>query len=201
MINHEHKCIFIHIPKCGGSSVERHIDNRDWWVHAPAEKHLTANDARNKYAQYWDDYFKFSIVRNPYDIEVSWYHFKKHPFIHGREIGFSEFIKDESINTVAKISHGLTDKRWENIIPSVTDCYEYLSIDDTIAMDYIGKLENIRQDFNTICDKIGIPRQQLLHVNKTNHKHYTEYYDDETKQIVAEKYAKDIEYFGYEFGE
>ena len=129
----------------------------------------------------YSDYFKFAFVRNPWDRVVSWYCFEKKKFTNKKRdltnVNFAKYIRN-----------------YENIWAGG---FQYES---TKCCNFIGRYENIQEDFNTICDKIKIPQQKLPHKNKTKHKHYTEYYDDETKQIVAEKYAKDIEYFGYEFG-
>jgi hypothetical protein len=69
-------------------------------------------------------------------------------------------------------------------------------------MDFIARFENRNKDLEYISNKIGFNID--ANTKRRHHrrkKHYTEYYDDETREIVAKRYAKDIDYFGYRFGE
>jgi len=199
MISHKHKFIFIHINKTGGSSIERAIDpsipthnNKTNRVCPSATvgntyhetKHFPARKMWANHPDCFDLYFKFTFVRNPWATEASLYNwFKFIGVARGTKLSFKEFLYQR-----VKLK-----RMGFRIMLGNSKQYS--------LMDYIGRFENLQEDFNIICDKIGIPQQQLPHKNKIKHKHYTEYYDDETRQIVAEKYAEDIEYFGYKFGE
>lgn len=68
-------------------------------------------------------------------------------------------------------------------------------------MDYICRLEQIKSDFQKVILNLGLNRElfELPHTNQTERKHYSHYYDDKIRQIVAEKYQTDIEKFGYFF--
>mgnify|MGYP003329617548 CR=1 FL=1 len=66
--------------------------------------------------------------------------------------------------------------------------------------DFIGRFENLQEDFDKLCDLTSLPKKELPYKNATQHFSYENYYDDETRAIVAKKYAKDIECFGYKFG-
>ena len=180
MICHKYKCIFIHAPRTGGTSIEFSFGQDVFFK----KKHLKASEVFNEVGEKgWRDYFKFTFVRNPWDRVVSLFcmpAFKKINLLSGKDL-------------VYFLNH-YKPYYWEH----GAQCSDYIDRDD---LDFIGKFESRSLDLKKIQDVIKCPSLSIIHQKKTDHKHYTEYYDDETKQIVAEKYAKDIEYFGYEFGE
>ena len=165
--------------------VDRRYGNADY-----LEQHSKYKDIK----EYFDknnlnikNYFKFSFMRNPWERRISQYKYAKKMVKQPRGdwaieislMSFYEFIKERNDSQLNWVS----DKK------------------NNVAVDFLGAGKNLQKEFNIVCDKIGIPKQELPRRNATKHKHYTEYYDEETKQIVANKCAKDIEYFGYKFGE
>ena len=194
IISPKYKFVFIATEKTGCTSVSNSLENiddtkkiignlvpkdRNNYLYS---KHTSCSEFTNNHSDF-NDYFKFAFVRNPWDRVVSWYFFSKTSSYESRNtsnISFKEFIKIKS-----NVWKGPQQNQY----------------DFTKCCDFIGRFENLQQDFNIICDKIKIPQQQLLSKNKSKHKSYTEYYDDETRQLVADRFAKDIEYFGYKFGE
>ena len=199
IISPKYKFIFLSTMKTGGTSLNQaliKIDDPDKKVYDLDEndpmlpknydrkfyKHSSCFDLQeDKYK----NYLKFAFVRNPWDRVLSWFFF------------YSRFNVMKNLST--------KDETFNDFILNKSKSYRWGGDNQsqhnfTKCCDFIGRYENLQEDFNIICDKIKIPRQELPHFNKTKHKHYTEYYDDETREIVAEKYAKDIEYFGYKFG-
>lgn len=174
MVSHRHKCIFIHIPKTGGMSVENcfleSLGLRFYLSEAPPlllshnknmsiGPHSLAHLAPLEYVKYsyitqeqFNDYFKFSIIRNPYERAVSIYkHFQYH-----RILSFTKFIKYEF------------PKLMENMHYFVKPQSEYLFDEKgTLLVDYVGVFENLEKELDSIQIKISHPIADLKHINKS----------------------------------
>lgn len=83
VFNDKIKVIFIHIPKTGGTSIEnalncKEIKNGYGVINNKAIHHYSWKEYKNKYPKRFKNYYKFTIVRNPYDKILSDYYYLKH---------------------------------------------------------------------------------------------------------------------------
>lgn len=132
--------------------------------------------------------FKFTIVRNPFSRVVSAFFYLKSLGILGQNKLFQEFIKTDFLKKGVK-----TNPHFHQQYPSAF--HQHVQF-----IDYIAKLENIKEDWKFIASKINCS-DKIPHKNISKHKPYQEYYDKETIKIVEEIYREDLERFGYKFGD
>lgn len=199
------KILFIHIQKTGGSCIEHILLQNVPGVQKIFGMHDHARWCRQRMpADIWNEAFKFAFVRNPWDRLVSWYSMieqraaakprhelnKLLQYASATAPTFSDFI--EKCTATIFDNDGIKSFMF-NQIDYITD------ENGGLIVDFVGRHERFSQDMEEVLNKLGIKGYDIPHINKSKHTHYSHYYTERTRQIVAERYARDIEYFGYRF--
>lgn len=190
-IDNIQKFIYVHIPKCGGNSIKEALG-------------LEGHDHRGIVEVNGDisNYFKFTFVRNPWDRFVSGYEYLKQGGIRQMlpDTNWDDYFENR-VNFYPSFKEFVKSKEWVSSgWLHFTPQYDFINISNNICMDFIGKVENMQDDYDTICKAIGLKSSVLKRTNRSKRRNYEEYFDDESRKIIAEEYEKDIKYFDYSFG-
>lgn len=215
LISHGHKFITIDIPKAGSRSLresllplgivdihgEPNLDS-EFYQHdgvIRAKKQFIKNNWN------WNDYFKFTIVRNPWDRYFSFFKYFK-------SYGEKYLRKDESINWgEPEINQGqlcvklFKNKDDQTVLKNIIlnnnsqDSY-YSDADGEIIVDHIARFENFKNEFIFLCEQVGIKAPDLQHGNKSNHSlNMYEIYNQDLIDLVRQKESSVINLKDYKF--
>jgi len=184
MVSDQFKCIFIEVPKTASNSVRAILGS-------PPRPHLNLwQVAQEVDRERFNSYFKFGFVRNPWDRAVSLYERREGLQLRNR-MSFDEFI-DWMPFASSTCMHP---------VPHRYQLDWFVNPHGDVIADFIGRYESIEHDWTRVAGRLGIdaplPR---VNVNTEKNRHYTEYYNERTRALVASRFAVDIEHFGYEFG-
>lgn len=127
----------------------------------------------------WSSYYKFSFERNPWDRQVSFYQFRivdKH-----KKLTFEQFLKKKR--------------------KAYVDNWGIYAIGEEVCTDFLGRYERLADDFQHVIDHLGLPDSLALpNLNAGSAREdYRTYYDDGSRQRVADWYQKEIELLDYAF--
>lgn len=189
----DRKAIFVHIPKCAGVAVNRTLFGNLAGGHTTLDEYLNIFEPACI-----NHYFKFTIVRNPWDRLVSAFFFLKNGGMDKKDrAGFvKEFGHLTDFKSFVKIWVNKDNIwRWHQFRPQF---HYMLETREKIRLDFVAFLENIDLDFPRIARRMGLDCS-LPKSNSSDHGSYMDYYDDETANIVANAYAEDIRMLGYNF--
>ncbi len=218
MISHHHKCIFVHIPKAAGTSIGKKLgiyddsgagrqDHRSIKYLTPISPELILNAYKKPYARtlylhfrdrlagkdfvnqkQLDSYFKFTFVRNPWARVFSWYR---------NVLNDPNHLKTYSVPEDSSLAWFVENRLY------TVDSQQFFIRDlkDQVKMDFIGRYENLHEDFTFVCKQLGIEDTVLPEETRIGTPSYIAAYEDKSIATVARAFSEDIEMFDYEFGD
>ena len=193
MISHANRCIYIHIPKTAGTSIEKKLGLFDD-LEPGVQDHRTIRELEEAstppLSSLEKPYFSFTFVRNPWARAFSWYRNVIEDVNHQKEGGiasdcpFPDFLKRHGDSWALRPqTHWITDRSGD------------------IPLDFVGRFERLEDDFAYVCSVLEIedPALPQIMLRKGPQPCYVDYYDPELVDLVARRYREEIELFGYAF--
>ena len=223
LISHLNRFIFTKTIKTAGTSVESYFEpfcmapgewtkshGRDEYVsetgiigargshdHSTWFAHMQARAIRNLIGkQIWNSYFKFTVVRNPFDKLISGF------YMYDRPKNNSERIRSaKSINLITGDTEIERFRSWIREGGSIIDRNKYL-IADQICVDYFIRFEKLAEGVEHVCKHLSLPYNpegipQFKSGLRPHEKKISDYYDEATEKTVRDLYAWEFEKFGY----
>lgn len=186
-ISHERKFIWFRVAKVGTRTILNHLRNNK--VFLDVEHASFIHYSVNRYK----DYFKFALVRNPWDRLVSCWQNK---------VVKSNLYKFDDTELKKMKSFECFVEYVSNL--NIEKCDRHLRLQSSLIdinnIDYLGRMETFDFDVNYIFQKLGINTSEVVAKNVTLYKKpYQEYYTDDLIEKVAYIYQKDIQIFGYQY--
>lgn len=223
LISHKHKFITVDIPKTGTRSLRETLTPLgiiDFFGY-PGYKgelfkqHSTAKDIKHYFMELynnvcvWDDYKKFTIVRDPWKRYVSFFLFNKKHGLEYRDTPSS----DKKTWPISRIEQGKACLLFLNSV-SMDETVglkktirmqkpqsDFFIDGDEVLVDFFADTATLRADIISFLKTVGVNHvNDITHANKSTYKkQYSDYYDQEAIDMVAEKERLLIERFGYEY--
>ncbi len=224
MISHEHKCIFIHIPKCAGTSIERALGHIDTHVERGVQDHRSIRmieqplmnlnifssienfsevlrRIHHNYRAVTNPHNKFTVTKEQYD---SYYKFTiiRNPW--ARVFSwYKNVMRDEIHKKNLKITGHLSLNEFLRLYAGKgmmrPQTYWIKSFSGSTPLDYIGRFETLIEDFHEICKAIQLSQKNLPHIIKGTNEDYREHFNQDSINFTGELYREEIEMFDYSF--
>lgn len=208
-ISYRHQFIFVHVFKTGGTSIRKALEETiyqpekspvvrlarrcnlekllppHWTAQLPG--HALAREIRDALPQrIFTKFFKFAFVRNPWDLQVSLYHYM---------LATPKHALHSIVKALPSFEAYLDWLVQQNRYPQ-----KGFLADESgqLLVDFVGKYETLSADFQKVCAKVGV-KAELPHLQQSRHEPYPTYYNERTRSLVMDYAKEDIETFGYRF--
>lgn len=201
--------LFLHVPKCGGSFVEQAF--LPWIRKCPSRRlrdargHLTYREYSEVFDRHRVDLSAmhvFTVVRNPWDWHVSWFHYLKEDRGRGRsgmptEVElFQSFDFSDYLRWLADDEAPTSPTRYirKQQLDYLTDASGRLAVHRVLRQERLAEdLAKMTADLHLA---VTVPESRA---NQSSHGHYRQYYDDFGIDLIAQRHKDDIKTFGYSF--